>query len=115
MSLPDKAAVHTVTNRTAFEQAVNENDWVLLDFWANWCGPCKTMHPVFHAVAEENPGRFFAAQVDVDEFGELAAVFNVRGVPTLALVHKGKAVDQLVGAQPKTNIQAWIDETLAAA
>ncbi len=103
---------HTVLNQTEFETAVASNDWVLLDFWATWCGPCKSMGPVFEAIAEERAEDLFAAKVDVDKFGELAGNFNIRGVPTLSLLHRGEPVSQLVGAQPKSAIDNWLNEQL---
>lgn len=98
-----------ISNRSDLINATKRNDWVLLDFFATWCGPCKSLAPVFEEVAQERADSLFAAKVDVDKFAELATEFKVRGVPTLALVHEGKLVDQLVGAQAKSNIDQWLD------
>ncbi len=105
----------TIANQQEYDSAVAEHDWVLIDFWATWCGPCKSMTPVFEAVAEENQDAVFAAKVDVDQFGELAASFNVRGVPTLALLHQGKLVSDLVGAHPQSAVESWLNQHLTVA
>ncbi len=102
----------TIDNQTVFDDALSSNEWVLIDFWATWCGPCKSMTPVFDAVAQERKQELFAAKVNVDEFGKLANSFAVRGVPTLSLLHRGRPVSQLVGAQPKSVVDSWLDEQL---
>jgi thioredoxin len=98
-----------ISNRKDFDEVTKSNDWVLVDIFATWCGPCKSLAPIFEEIANEREGSLFATKVDVDKVTELAVDFNVRGVPTLALVHDGKLVDQLVGAQPKSNIDQWLD------
>lgn len=99
---------HAFKTQKEFDEAVVANEWVLLDFWATWCGPCKSMGPVFDAIAQEQSADLFAAKIDVDKLSEVAAGFNIRGVPTLALLHNGKPVSQIVGAQPKSAIEKWI-------
>lgn len=101
-----------VSTQTEFDAAVSNNEWVLLDFWATWCGPCKSMTPVFENIAEERADTLFAAKVDVDQAGELAAQFQIRGVPTLALLRNGKPISQIVGAQPKSAVDSWLDQQI---
>jgi thioredoxin len=86
------------------------NEWVLVDFFTTWCGPCKSMAPVFDAIAEEQGDDLFAAKVDVEKLSGIAASFNIRGLPTLGLPHNGKPVSWIVGAQPKSAIEKWIAE-----
>lgn len=101
---------HAFKTQKDFDEAVVANEWVLLDFWATWCGPCKSMGPVFDAIAEGYGEELFAAKVDVDKLSEVAAGFNIRGVPTMALLHNGKPVSQIVGVQSKSAIEKWIAE-----
>lgn len=103
---------NVISNQQDYDRAIAENDWVLIDFWATWCGPCKSMAPVFEAIAEEHQDLIYAAKVDVDQFGELATSFNVRGVPTLALLHKGEVVADLVGAHPLKSVDSWLNQQL---
>ena len=77
---------------------------VLVDFWAEWCGPCKMVLPIMDEVAKEMAGQVKVCKVNVDECQELAADFNVMSIPTLIIFKGGKPVDQMVGAVPKGKI-----------
>lgn len=88
---------------------------VLVDFWAPWCGPCKTLGPVLKKLEAEYAGRFTLAKVNIDESPQLAAMFGVRSVPTCILIHQGRAVDGFVGAVPEQQIRAVLDKHLATA
>ena len=92
----------TVAN---FENEVLHSDKpVLLDSYADWCGPCKMLSPILHELAEEKSGTLKVGKVNVDEQPELAAEFGVMSIPTLLLFENGKLVRQAVGARPKSGV-----------
>jgi thioredoxin 1 len=82
----------------------------LVDFWAPWCGPCRTVGPVVEELADEYAGKVKVAKVNVDEHKETAAKYGVRGIPTLMLFKNGQVVDQIVGAVPKARIKELLDK-----
>ena len=83
-----------------FEQIIDENDTVIVDFWAPWCGPCRAFAPTFSAVAEENEGIVFA-KVNTEEQPELGATFGIRSIPTLMAFREKIIVFQQAGALPR--------------
>lgn len=85
---------------------------VLVDFWADWCGPCKMLAPVLDKVATDYAGRARLVKVDTDAERELAAQFGIRSLPTLQLFRHGRAVDQIIGVQPESTIRAMIERHL---
>ena len=82
---------------------------VLVDFWAEWCGPCKMLAPVLHEVAEENAGTLKVGKINVDEQMELAMRFQVSSIPMLVVFKDGKAVVKSVGYRPKAEIAAMVE------
>ena len=82
---------------------------VLVDFWADWCGPCKMLAPVLHEIAEENAGTLKVGKINVDEQMELAMRFQVSSIPMLVVFKDGKAVAKSVGYRPKSEIAAMVE------
>ena len=83
-------------NKEQFEELLQSDKTVLLDFWATWCGPCQMMSPVIDQVAEERPD-VIVGKVNVDEQGELAAKFGIMSIPTLIVLKKGEVVNKQIG------------------
>ncbi|PYE89099.1 thioredoxin [Phyllobacterium leguminum] len=88
---------------------------VVVDFWAEWCGPCKMIAPALEEIASEMAGRIKIAKVNIDENPELAAQFGVRSIPTLLLFKDGELAANMVGAAPKSRLSDWIKVSSAAA
>ncbi|HEY9461227.1 MAG TPA: thioredoxin TrxA [Paralcaligenes sp.] len=85
---------------------------VLVDYWAEWCGPCKMIAPILEDVSKEYQGRVIIAKVNVDENPATAAKFGIRGIPTLMLFKDGKAAATKVGALSKSQLSSFLDESL---
>lgn len=85
---------------------------VLVDFWAEWCGPCKQLAPRIEELAEEFDGEMKFVKVDVDDNQELAGQFGIRSIPTLLIFDEGEKVEQIVGSVPKERIQEEIEKVV---
>jgi thioredoxin 1 len=98
---------------SSFEQDVLKNSTpVLLDFWAEWCGPCKMIAPILDQIATEYAGKVVIAKMNVDENPKTPMRFNVRGIPTLILFKNGQAEGQKIGAVRRTDVAAFLDSNL---
>lgn len=94
-------------NKNNFNEIKNSNKTVLLDFYADWCGPCRMVSPLVDEIAEENP-QYIVGKINVDSEPELAQAFGVMSIPMLAVMKDGKVVNQAVGARPKADILAML-------
>ncbi len=104
--------IKQVTDST-FEQEVLQSDQpVLVDYWAEWCGPCKSLAPVLDDLALEYQGRLKVAKLNVDENSEIPPRYNIRGIPTLILFKSGVEVATKMGALSKSQLSAFIDSHL---
>ena len=95
-------------NRENFESVKNSEKPVLLDFYADWCGPCRMVAPLVHEIAEEHP-EYVIGKVNVDAEPELAAAFGVYSIPSLVVLREGKVVASSAGARPKAAILALLE------
>ncbi len=107
------ANVIQLTDESFDHEVLRSDVPVLVDFWAEWCGPCKMMAPTVDAIAAEYAGRLKVAKLDVDSNGGSAMRFNIRGIPTLLLFKEGRVVDMRVGAVPKSEVVRMISPHLA--
>ena len=94
-------------NKNNFESVKNSEKIVLLDFYADWCGPCRMVSPLVDEIAEENP-QYLVGKINVDNDPELAAAFGVSSIPTLVVMKNGKIANQAVGARAKEQILAML-------
>lgn len=98
-----------ITSLNFENEVLNSDKPVLLDFYADWCGPCKMLAPVVHEIAEENAGTIKVGKINVDEQMELAMRFQVSSIPMLVVFKNGKAVARSVGYRPKAEIAAMVE------
>ena len=97
-----------------FEQEVLKADGpVLVDFWAEWCGPCKQLSPVLDELAAEMGDKLTVAKVNIEESPESPQKYGVRGIPTLILFKDGEAVATKVGSMPKSKLVEWVESSVA--
>jgi thioredoxin 1 len=108
ISMSDSATVHLTEQN--FDEALTANQSVMMvDFWAEWCGPCKAIAPVLEDLARESAGAVVLAKVNVDENPGLAARYGIRSIPTVLFVKQGKVADQVIGAVPKAQLKKKLD------
>jgi len=104
--------IHHVTDDTFEPEVLHSDTPVLVDYWAEWCGPCKSIAPILDEVAKEYDGRLKIAKVNVDENQVVPAKFGIRGIPTLMLFKNGNLEATRVGALSKSQLTAFLDSNI---
>ncbi len=101
--------------QATFTELISSNQPVLVDFWAEWCGPCQMMTPIVHELAEEYTGKAKIAKVDVDSNSELTVKYGVRNIPTILIFKDGEIVEKIVGTTTKKELQNRINKLVQPA
>lgn len=100
-------------NDSNFEKIVLKSDKpVIIDFWAEWCGPCRMVSPIVEEISEDFKGKVIVAKVDVDSNPGISSKFGIRNIPTIMFFKDGKMVDKQVGAVPKSNLVSKLEPLL---
>jgi len=105
-------ATVAVTDATFDAEVKNSDIPVVVDFWAEWCGPCKQIGPALEELATEMEGKIKVAKVDVDSNPNSAVAMGVRGIPALFIFKNGEVISNRAGAAPKAALQNWIDQSI---
>ncbi len=105
----NEAQTFKVTDSTFEQEVIDAGDSVLVDFWADWCGPCHAISPVIEKLASEYQGRLRVAKVNVDENPEAPARFGIRSIPTMILFKDGELKEKVVGVQTKSQLNSLIN------
>ena len=101
------------TNDDTFDNDIQSSSIpVVVDFWAEWCGPCKQIGPILEEISEEKKDKVKILKLNIDENPEIPQKYTVRGIPTLMLFKEGKLIDTKVGSLPKSLLRDWIDSFL---
>ena len=112
MGITDTSSIKLVTDGTLYEDVLCSPLPVLLDLWADWCGPCHLIAPVVEELARTYEGRVKVATLDVDSNPQVTAQYGIRSIPTLLLFKDGQVVDQIIGVVPKSELVERIDANL---
>jgi len=108
-------ATKAVTDASFPDDVLGASGPVLVDFWAEWCGPCKQIGPALEEISEDYAGKITITKVNIDDNPETPGQYGVRGIPTLMIFNDGELISTEVGAKPKGQLVAWIDNVLKEA
>lgn len=107
-------ALNYATDQTFNDEVVNHKGLAVVDFWAEWCGPCRMIGPVFDALSKEYEGKIKFVKVNIDENPDTPMRFGIRSIPTLLIFKDGKVIKNQVGALSQTAMDSWLKESLTA-
>jgi thioredoxin 1 len=100
------------TDSTFDADVLKSDKLTVVDFWAEWCGPCKALGPIVEQLATDNAGKVNIGKIDVDSNPEVSMKYGIRSIPTILFIKGGQVVDKVVGAVPKSQLQSTIDKHL---
>ncbi len=103
---------HAVTDENFENEVLKSDKPVIVDFWAEWCGPCKQLSPIVDELANDMKDKVKVVKVNIDDAPEAPTKYGVRGVPTLMLFKGGQVIDTRVGGMPKSQLQDWIESKI---
>ena len=111
----NESAAHpvAVTDKDFADEVLQSDTPVLVDFWAEWCGPCRVLGPVIESLSQEYDGKVKIAKVDVDSSQQVAMQYGIRSIPTVMLFDMGQIVDTIVGVRPKSDYESSLKKVLA--
>lgn len=102
--------MHTLTDATFDELVIKSDKLAVVDFSAEWCGPCRMVSPIIHELSDEYDGRIVTGEINVDDNPEVTMKYKVRNIPTVLFIKNGEVVDKQVGAVPKSNFKNLIEK-----
>ena len=105
--------IKIINNTQEFDDLIKQNRYVLVDFWATWCAPCKMVAPIIEKIAEKYSEKVIVAKVDVDEQQELAIRYGIQTIPTIILFKEGRVASKEIGVKPMSSFAKMIDSNIA--
>ncbi len=107
------STAHDVTDATFAEEVLNSKDTIMVDFWAEWCGPCRAVSPILDQIAEEHADKIKIVKLNVDDNPQMAMKYQITSIPAMKVFRNGEVVKTVIGAKPKPAIEADLAEFLA--
>ena len=107
------SSAHDVTDATFADEVLNSSDTIMVDFWAEWCGPCRAVSPILDQIASENPDKIKIVKLNVDDNPQMAMKYQITSIPAMKVFRGGEVVKTVIGAKPKPALEADLAEFLA--